>query len=119
MCRLKLMAFAILPVVASVACGGYPPPNDRLMASVAATRSAREIGAPSSPQAALHLKLAEEEIASARALIEKNDNQRASFVLLRAKADAELALALAKANAAKAETQQVQDQIKTIQGGTP
>jgi hypothetical protein len=43
-------------------------------------------------------------------------NQRAAFTLLRAKADAELALALAKENTAKTETQQVQEQIKTLQG---
>jgi hypothetical protein len=112
------MAFVAL-AVASVACGGYPPPNDRLMASVAASRSAREIGAPNSPQAALHLKLAEEQIASAKALLESGDNRRASFVLLRARADAELALALAKANAAKLETQKVDEQLKAIQGVTP
>jgi len=103
-------------LLAAAACGGYPPPNDRLMATVAAARSAREVGAPSSPQAALHLKLAEEEIAAAKVLLADGKNQRAAFTLLRAKADAELALALAKQNSAKAETQQVQEQIKTLQG---
>lgn len=111
-------AFAVL-ALAAVACGGFPPPNDRMMASVAAARSARELGAPGSPQAALHLKLAEEEIASAKALLADGNNKRASFVLLRARADAELAVALAKESAAKGETQQVQEQIKAIQGGTP
>jgi hypothetical protein len=105
--------------LATAACGGYPPPNDRMLASVAATRSARELGAPNSPQAALHLKLAEEEIASARALLSDGNNRRAAFVLLRARADAELSLSLAKESAAKGETQQVQEQIKSLQGGTP
>jgi hypothetical protein len=100
-------------------CGGFPPPNDRLAATVAAARSARELGAPNSPQAALHLKLADEELASAKGLMTDGKNERASYVLLRAKADAELALALAKQNSAKAETQQVQEQIKTLQGGNP
>jgi hypothetical protein len=108
-----------LLAVTATACGGYPPPNDRLIATVAATRSAREVGAPNSPQAALHLKLAEEEVAAAQALLKDGKNQRAAFVLLRAKADAELALALAKESAAKAETQQVQEQIKSLQGGNP
>lgn len=103
-------------LLAAAACGGYPPPNDRLMATVAATRSARELGAPNSPQASLHLKLAEEELAAAKALMTDGKNQRAAFTLLRAKADAELALALAKENTAKTETQQVQEQIKTLQG---
>jgi hypothetical protein len=105
--------------LAAAACGGYPPPNDRLMATVAATRSAREVGAPNSPQAALHLKLAEEELAAAKGLMGDGKNQRAAYTLLRAKADAELALSLAKENSAKADTQQVQEQIKAIQGGNP
>jgi uncharacterized protein DUF4398 len=102
-------------LLATSACGGYPPPNDRMMASVAAARSAREVGAQSSPQAALHLKLADEEIAKAKALIADGDNERAEYTLIRAKADAELALSLAKENTAKVEAQQAADQIKALQ----
>ena len=72
------------------------------------------MGAESSPQAALHLKLANEEIAKAKALI-NNDNERAQYTLIRAKADAELALSLAKENTAKVEAQQAEDQIKALQ----
>jgi hypothetical protein len=102
-------------LLAVAACGGYPPPNDRMMASVAAARSAREVGAQNSPQAALHLKLADEEIARAKTLMADGDNQRAEFTLIRAKADAELALALAKENTAKVEAQQAVDQIKALE----
>ncbi len=109
--------FAALAAVASfaAACGGFPPPNDRLVASVAAERSAREMGAQSSPQAALHLKLAGEEIAQAKALMSDGQNERAEYVLVRAKADAELALALAKEAAAKTDADRVADQIKNLQ----
>jgi hypothetical protein len=96
-------------------CGGYPPPNDRLAATVAASRSAREMGAQSSPQAALHLKLADEEITKAKAFMNDDDNKRAEYMLIRAKADAELALALAKENTAKQEAQEAEDQIKALQ----
>jgi len=85
------------------------------MASVAAARSAREVGAESAPQAALHLKLADEEIARAKALIKDGDNERAEYTLVRAKADAELALSLAKEATANAEAQQAADQIKALQ----
>jgi len=102
-------------LLTTAACGGYPPPNDRLMASVAAARSAREVGAQSSPQAALHLKLADEEVARAKALMADGDNQRAEYTLIRAKADAELALSLAKENTAKVEAQQAADQIKALE----
>jgi hypothetical protein len=101
--------------VACAACGGYPPPNDKLMASVAAARSAREVGAESSPQASLHLKLADEEIAKAKSLIKDGDNERAEYTLVRAKADAELAISLAHEAAAKGEVQQVEEQIKSLQ----
>ncbi len=105
----------LLAAAACAACGGYPPPNDKLMASVAAARSAREVGAEQSPQASLHLKLADEQIARAKGLIKDGDNERAEYTLIRAKADAELALALAKEAAAKADTQQAVDQIKALQ----
>ncbi|MGO8995635.1 MAG: DUF4398 domain-containing protein [Polyangiaceae bacterium] len=109
----NMKVFGVL-LLATAACGGPPPPNDQLTAAVAAARSAREVGAESSPQAALHLKLANEEIAKAKALI-NNDNERAQYTLIRAKADAELALSLAKENTAKVEAQQAEDQIKALQ----
>jgi len=99
----------------AAACGGYPPPNDALTASAAAARSAREVGAESAPQAALHLKLADEAIAKAKSLIKDGDNERAEYVLVRAKADAELALALAKEASAKTDVQRATEQIKALQ----
>ena len=113
------LSLSVAGASALAGCGGDPPPNDRLMASVAAARSAREMGAQSSPQAALHLKLADEEITKAKALMNDGDNKRAAYTLLRAKADAELALALAKENTAKMEAQQAEEQIKSLQQGTP
>ncbi len=93
------------------ACGGYAVPTDRLIASEAATRSAREVGASNAPQAALHLKLAQEEIAQAKALMSDGNNKRADYVLIRAKADAELALALAKQASAQAAAKKAADQL--------
>jgi len=85
------------------------------MAAVAAARSAREVGAETSPQASLHLKLADEEITKSKALMKDGDNERAEYTLVRAKADAELALSLAKEASAKAEAQAAEDQIKALQ----
>jgi hypothetical protein len=110
----NVKAIGIL-LLGTAACGGYPPPNDKLMASVAAARSAREVGAETSPQASLHLKLADEEITKAKALMTDGDNERAAYTLVRAKADAELALSLAKESTAKAEAQAAEDQIKALQ----
>ena len=79
------------------ACGaGYAVPTQRMADAQAAQRSAKELGADKIPEAQLHLRLAEEEIAKADASIKESDNRRADFILVRAKADAELALAIAK-----------------------
>lgn len=110
--------FVLSPLSAAlVACGGYPLPTERMVASEAALRSAQEVGAQNVPQAALHLRLAEEQIQKAKSLINDGDNERADYVLLRAKADAELALALAKEANAKADAQRALDQVKSLQGG--
>jgi hypothetical protein len=89
----------VLPVLCLLlaACGGtFPPPNERVARSEAAVRGAQEVGAPNNPQAALHLKLAQEEIDKAKALMADGQNKRADLMLQRAEADAELANLLAK-----------------------
>jgi 5'-3' exonuclease len=55
------------------------------------------------------VKLADEEMTKANALIKDGDNRAADRMLVRAKADAELALALAHEQNAKVETQQAID----------
>jgi hypothetical protein len=79
-----------------------PPPTDRLAGAEAATRSARELGAERDPKAALHVKLAEEQIGTAKSMMKNDDNRRADLTLQRASADAELAIVLAKENTAQA-----------------
>jgi hypothetical protein len=94
---------ALFSIAASLAagCASHPPPTDHLANAIAATRGAKEAGAPHVPQAALQLKLAEEQIAKARALIADGENERADFMALRATNDAELAVAIARDNAAR------------------
>jgi len=103
-----------------VACGGgYPEPRSQLTESEAALRAAEVAGAQDSPQSALHLKRAREQIESGKALIEEGENERAKWVLRRAQADADLALALAteeaqrkRAAAAKEELEQLQESMR-------
>ena len=78
------------------ACGGAPRPNNQLADTQAALRAAKEVGADEDPQAQLHQKLATEQIELAEKSMKKGDNERASRLLSRAKADAELALVLAR-----------------------
>lgn len=98
-----------------VACGGSAPePKDALAAAEAAYRSAEEVGAQKVPAATLHLKYARDQIEEAKKLMADGDNQRAEYVLLRAKADAELALSMAKNNNMKAEVEQVQKEVADL-----
>lgn len=110
---------ALLP-----ACGGgYPEPRDQLTQSEAAVRAAEVAGAQNTPQAALHLKRAREQIEAGKSLIQEGENERADWMLRRARADADLALSLAteevqrkKAAEAKEEVEQLQ---QSMQRGNP
>src|SRR3954470_18306377 len=113
---MRLVATAF--VLSLVACGGsIPPPSDRLATAEAASRSARELGADREPKAALHLKLAQEQIDSAKKLMADGDNKRADLVLQRASSDAELAVMLAKENNASAEAQKAKERVTQLKSG--
>jgi hypothetical protein len=106
--------FGILAAAAVGGCASYPVPVQRMADAEAATRSAQDLGAATSPQGQLHLKLAEEEIARAKQLIANSDNERADYVLLRAKADGELAVAEAKDTTAEQQDQQAKNKVGAI-----
>src|SRR5690242_17882403 len=96
------MALAFVGWMAASGCSSHPPPNAKVASSEAAIRAAQEAGGRSVPQAALHLKLAEEQLEAGKKLMRDNDNERASYVLSRAEVDAELALALSRTEETKA-----------------
>jgi hypothetical protein len=114
--RLITVLLATAPLLA--ACASFLPPTQRLADAEAAGRSAREVGADAQPVAKLEVKLADEEIAQAKALMASGDNRRADFVLMRARADAELALALAREQNANVETQRAIEQSRTTAAAT-
>ncbi|MEO8800250.1 MAG: DUF4398 domain-containing protein [Polyangiaceae bacterium] len=107
-----LMTLAGAALVLCVGCGSsYPSPTARMADSESAVRAAQEVGGQSQPQAALHLKLAQEQIDQAKQLMNDGDNQRADFVLMRADADAELAVSLARQETARQQAKQAQDEL--------
>lgn len=108
-----LTAFLAAALAAGlVACGSYPAPTERLASSQAALRVAQEVNATANPQAALHLKLAQEQLEQAKQMMADNNNKRAEYVLMRAEADAELAEALAREATLKAQAQQASEDVK-------
>ena len=60
------MALALGAMTALPSCAGTPVPNNKIASSEAAVRAAKETGSRDVPQAALHLKLAEEQLESAK-----------------------------------------------------
>lgn len=96
--RTFLAAIALI----GVGCASHPAPTDQVASSLAAVRGAEEAGALQVPEAALHVKLAEEQIEQAKQLmVDDQDNQRAEDLAIRAYQDAELAIAIAREDAAK------------------
>src|SRR5438105_3134084 len=100
-------------------CASTPVPNARVASSEAAIRAAQETGSGAVPQAALHLKLAEEQLLSAKALIRDSDNKRAEYVLMRAQADAELAIALSHVATSNVQAGTAVDEARAVHSGTP
>lgn len=102
-----------------VGCGSVPAPHEREASSQAAIRTATEMDAQQVPQAALHLKLAQEQFEKGKALMNDGDNARATYLLMRAQADAELSLALARENKTRIEAQTLIDKLRAARGPAP
>ena len=103
-----------LVALLAVGCGGSAVPLDRLTDAKATVRAAQEAGAQSTPQAALHLKMANDELASAQKAIDDNDGDQARLLLNQAQADADLSLALARGTTEKQQAQQAQAKIDSL-----
>jgi hypothetical protein len=112
----SLVGLLLLAASAAWGCGGAPAPTGKMADSEAAIRAASEVGADKVPTAALHLKLAQEEIAKGKAEIANGNNEIANLILLKAQGDAELALALAKEAQAKAEAQAAIETLAKLRG---
>jgi pyridoxal biosynthesis lyase PdxS len=95
----------------AVGCGSSAVPLDRLTDAKATVRAAQEAGAQSTPQAALHLKMANDELTSAQKAMDDEDNDRARLLLNQAQADADLSLALARGTTEKEQAQEAQAKI--------
>jgi hypothetical protein len=89
-----------------------------MASSEGAIRGATEVGAVSVPQAALHLRLAQEQTVQAKALIKDGETERAELVLMRAQADAELALALAKEDTSRKGAEAAMEQVRALSANT-
>lgn len=103
--------------LAMAGCAGHPAPDAKVATSTAAIRAAEESGAKDVPQAALHLKLAQDQLQAGKNLISEDKNERAEYVLSRAQADAELAIALSNSAESKEEAGKALNEVKAVRGG--
>lgn len=121
---MRLLSGYVAAISASfiAGCGGAPPvPADQITGTEAAIRAASEVGAPSVPKAALHLKMATDQLQTAKGLIAEQQNDEARLVLDRARVDAELALALAKEATLRAQAAEAVEKVKKLraEAGSP
>jgi hypothetical protein len=103
-------------LVALAACGSsVPPPNTEWEAASNDVGHAESGGAPSVPDARLHLQLAREDLQKSKELINK-DNRRALRLVELGRAEAQLALSLAKAQQAQDQARQAQAALQQVKG---
>ncbi len=109
---MKKLLFLAVGMVLAAGCASAPAP--RTEASTSGIRAAEEVGAAKVPQAALHLRLAKDELAMANSWISKGDMTRASSLLRRAEVDAELAVLLAREDSEKNAAADAMERVRTL-----
>jgi len=107
--------FSPIVLVALCGCASAPIVLDRLPETEAPMRAAEELGAARVPQAALELKLAQDEEQQAKGFAKDGNKQRADMMMLRAQADAELAVALAREAPLQVEARNAAEAVKLMQ----
>ncbi len=116
---MKRTLIVVAVAIAAAACGGSAIPTDRLARAQGAIQSAHSMGAQQDPTAALHLRLANENLTRGKQLIANGENERAAYVLMRAEADANLARSLVNEAHARAEADRAQREIQMIRASMP
>lgn len=102
---------AALGLLSLGACASGEVSQPQLTDTQAAIRGAQEVDAGESPEAALHLQYAEEQLDRARALAD-DEPERANRLLMRAEADAELAIALAEEQELRTDAEETYQRIR-------
>ncbi len=110
------IAMSALLSVLMLACGSsIPAPNDEWAAAQNDIGRAQQGGAPTFPDAKLHLQLAQEDLQKSKELMDK-DNHRAASLAAVARAEAQLALSIARTQQAQAQAQQAQQDLQKAKG---
>lgn|SRR5688572_5469402 len=101
-----------------VACGGSSLPPAKAADAQSSISAASAVGAEQHPQAALHLKMARDQLKQAQSLINDGKDDEARLVLERATADAEVALIITREAQASANVKKAQAEVEGLQNRT-
>jgi Flp pilus assembly protein TadD len=111
----RILGLPLLAVALGLAaCGGQAYPPADTTPTKTAISAAEAVNAPSVPQAALHLKMAKDQLTTAESLLADGENDEAYLVLERARADAELSMALAKEAGMRAQAAEAIQKINKL-----
>ena len=80
----------------------------------ASVSAANAVGADQHPRAALHLKMARDQLKQAQGMVENGQEDEARLVLERSQADAELALMITRQEIASRNTLKAEADVKDI-----
>ncbi len=118
MVSISRSATAALLVLAATGCGSSLP-VDAVAQPQAEIRAAEEAGAQDVPQAALHLKMAKDQLSVGSRAASEGHDQQAARAYARAKADAELAVLLARHAAVSKKLQEATDKTNALASSSP
>lgn len=104
----SMVAFAF------VACGGSSLPSAKVVDAQSAITAAAAVGAENNPQAALHLKMARDQVKQADKLAADGNDDEARLVLEKAQADAEVALIITREADAAAKVMKANADVQNL-----
>jgi hypothetical protein len=105
---------ACLACLLTMACGSSAMPQAKLVNAKSTISAAEEAGAANNPQAALHLKLARDQLSTAERLNRNGDGDEATLYANQAQVDAEMARALAHEQRERAATQETEGKLHEL-----
>ena len=98
------------------ACSSSKPLPANYPPTQAAISAADAVGAQNSPRAALHLKMARDQVAQAQTLAKRGDERGAELMLDRARTDAEMALMVTREATARNAANDARREVQGLRG---
>ena len=105
---------ALAVLIGTAGCASNQLPPAKVTDTQASISAADAVGAANNPRAALHLKLAREQLRQGEALLRDGDEKEARLVIDRARMDAELALVLTREEQAQKEARVAIEKARNV-----